>query len=156
MSKVRKEDVEARLAELARLDAPALRRLWQEHYGCPAPKRTRADFLRRAIAYRIQEKAYGGLRAATVRRLKRLGEELAASGRITTTSTSRIQPGARLMREWNGETHVVDVAEDGYRWRGRTYRSLSVIARQITGARWSGPRFFGLNGKARTSDGDER
>ena len=155
MSKVRKEDVEARLAELARLDAPALRRLWQEHYGCPAPKRTRADFLRRAIAYRIQEKAYGGLRPATVRRLKRLAEELAASGRITATPASQLQPGARLMREWNGETHVVDVAEDGYRWRGRTYRSLSVIAREITGARWSGPRFFGLNGKRRVSEGDD-
>ena len=68
----------------------------------------------------------------------------------TKPTSPGLKPGGRLIREWNGVTHIVDVAEDGFVWNGQTWRSLSVIAREITGTHWSGPRFFGLNGKARS------
>jgi hypothetical protein len=136
--------VEQQLAELPHLDREALQHRWQALFGCPAPIRVRRDLLRRVIAYRIQEQAYGGLKPATVRQLRRIAEGLKSSDTPTVSSTTSLRPGARLMREWNGETHVVDVTPDVFIWRGKTYRSLSVIAREITGARWSGPRFFGL------------
>jgi hypothetical protein len=135
--------VEQQLAELPHLDREALQRRWQELFGHPAPLRVRRDLLRRVIAYRIQEQAYGGLKPGTVRHLRRIAEGL-KSGITPAMPSQSVRPGARLMREWNGETHVVDVTSDGFTWRGKVYRSLSVIAREITGARWSGPRFFGL------------
>lgn len=136
--------VEQQLAELPHLGREALQQRWQELFGRPAPARVRRDLLRRVIAYRIQEQAYGGLKPATVRQLRRIAEGLKSSDTPAVPSTVSLRPGARLMREWSGETHVVDVTPDGFTWHGKVYRSLSVIAREITGARWSGPRFFGL------------
>jgi hypothetical protein len=136
--------VEQQLAELPHLDREALQRRWETLFGHPAPARVRRDLLRRVIAYRIQEQAYGGLKPATVRQLRRMAEDLKSGCTPTASPTASLRPGARLMREWNGDTHVVDVTPDGFTWRGNAYRSLSVIAREITGARWSGPRFFGL------------
>jgi hypothetical protein len=136
--------VEQQLAELPHLDRETLQRRWETLFGHPAPTRVRRDLLRRVIAYRIQEEAYGGLKPATVRQLRRMAEDLKSGCTPTASPTASLRPGARLMREWNGDTHVVDVTPDGFTWRGKAYRSLSVIAREITGARWSGPRFFGL------------
>lgn len=136
--------VEQHLAVLPHLDREALQQRWQELFGCPAPVRVRRDLLRRVIAYQIQEQAYGGLKPATVRQLRRIAGGLKSNNTPAVPATISLRPGARLMREWNGETHVVDVTPDGFTWRGKAYRSLSVIAREITGARWSGPRFFGL------------
>jgi len=142
-AKVRRE-----IADLLPLTAPQLRIKWAEVYGSPAPRRISADLLRRAIAYRIQEKAYGGLRPAIVRRLKQIAEDVRAGREVDVPNvTPALRPGARLMREWQGETHVVDVIEDGFIWRGKRYTSLSVIARTITGTHWSGPQFFGLRDK---------
>ena len=73
---------------------------------------------------------------------------LERDGDVTRNRVARLKPGAKLVREWRGEAHTVIVIEDGFEWKGRHWRSLSVIAREITGVRWSGPRFFGLNGKA--------
>lgn len=139
-------DVEAEIAALEILDTKALQARWALVYGRFPPKRIRRDLLRRAIAYRIQEEAFGGLRAVTVRRLKRLADKLATLDEEIGREAARpaLRPGVRLMREWNGETHVVDVVADGFLWRGSKYASLSAIARAITGSRWSGPRFFGL------------
>jgi hypothetical protein len=117
------------------------------------------DLLSRAMAYRLQEQVVGGLRAATLRRLRRLAEDLRAGEAAKITSAPTLQPGVRLMREWNGETHVVEVLADGFSWRGAAYQSLSAIARAITGVRWSGPRFFGLPGspsRALTRSGNGR
>ena len=136
--------VEQQLAELPHLDREALQSRWETLFGHPAPTRVRRDLLRRVIAYRIQEQAYGGLKPGTVRQLRRMAEDLKSGCTPTASPTTFLRPGARLMREWNGDTHVVDVTPDGFIWRGKGYRSLSVIAREITGARWSGPRFFGL------------
>lgn len=135
--------MEQQLEELQHLGREELQNRWAKSFGCPAPVRVRRDLLRRVIAYRLQEQAYGGLRPATLRQLRRIVEGLKGGNTLAPVATV-LRPGAKLMREWNGDTHVVDVTPDGFTWRGKVYRSLSVIAREITGARWSGPRFFGL------------
>jgi len=144
MSRRHKQSLSDELETLQTMDVAALREKWQDLYGVPAPRHSRHDFLMRACAYRLQERALGGLRPATRRRLK----ELAASFRAGVTPklkvSLRTSVGTRLVREWNGTTHMVEAVEGGYLWRDRTWRSLSAIAREITGARWSGPRFFGL------------
>jgi DUF2924 family protein len=140
----RAREVEQRLAEIETYDSGTLRREWQKLYGCPAPKRVRRDLLLRAVAYRIQELAFGGLKPATVRRLKQLADKSRVGPVTPPPAAASLRPGMRLMREWNGETHLVEVVEKGFTWRGQPYPSLSAIARAITGSRWSGPRFFGL------------
>jgi hypothetical protein len=103
------------------------------------------DLLVRAIAYRMQELAFGGISKATHRKLMALTKELAATGSVVCDRDREIQPGTRLVREWRGRTHKVVVTNDGFEYVGKTYASLSKIAQAITGAHWSGPRFFGLN-----------
>ncbi len=141
------------LDALAEMDHPQLKDEWVKLYGVPAPTKIGKDFLRHAVAYRLQEKAFGGLKPSVRRKLMRLaggGSERAPSMKTRPSVQSRpvLRAGARLIREWNGETHVVEVVDGGFRWRERSFTSLSAIARAITGARWSGPRFFGLNGKS--------
>ena len=120
-----------------------LRALWRAKFQSDPPKAFGPDLLRRSIAYRIQEDAYGGLDPATTRLLKQLMAQYAKTpGKIV--MPRRIKPGAILVREWKGESHRVTVLEDGFAYQGKTYESLSEIARLITGTRWNGPRFFGL------------
>ena len=120
--------------------------LWEKHYGRPPPKGLSRRLLEYSAAYQVQVKAFGGLKPM-VRRKLRAG---AVSGKRTSESTpapgrSRaLSPGTRLVREWHGVPHTVEVLEKGFFHDGKTYRSLSRIAHVITGARWSGPRFFGL------------
>src|SRR5262245_27372999 len=121
---------------------------WQELYGSRPPAQISRELLLRAVAYRMQEEAYGGLAAKTRRQLARATRDLAA-GRSLKAPAAKIKPGIRLLREWQGVVHEVIVLEDSVLYRGKDWPSLSVVAREITGARWSGPRFFGLNGKAR-------
>jgi hypothetical protein len=94
------------------------------------------------LAFEVQSKQSGGLQSGFI---KRLNKQAAGSG--SKRSKTEPKPGGRLLREWNGITHVVDIADSHYAWKGENYRSLSAIARAITGAHWSGPRFFGLNKK---------
>jgi len=108
---------------------------WTQLFGIAPSKRTGRLTMTRIIAYELQARAEGGLSPALRRRLADL-----ANGRTNRT----IAKGAQLVREWNGQNHVVDVVDAGYRWRDQTYRSLSAVAEAITGANWSGPRFFGL------------
>ncbi len=98
----------------------------------------------RAVAHRLQEKAEGGLSKAALRRLARLAGLNGGDTQPTPPSLPRLKTGSRLIREWHGVTHSVTVLDDGCDWHGNRYASLSQIARAITGARWSGPRFFGL------------
>jgi hypothetical protein len=119
-----------------------LLRLWATVMKAPPPRQVSMPFLRRFLAFELQARQYGGLAPGF---LEKLAEAARSDARQPKKKLAR---GARLLREWNGETHVVDVTEAGFVWRGHTYRSLSVIARTITGAHWSGPRFFGLNAKA--------
>ena len=107
-----------------------------------SPPDISADLKRRAIAYRLQEKVYGSLSAAVLRRLKAL--VAADPARDSCATGCPPKPGTRFVREWNGQTLVVTKTEDAYEYDGNTYRSLSEVARAVTGTRWSGPRFFGL------------
>ena len=132
------------LAGLDGLPKEELRDRWAELYGGEPPKRMAHDLLCRCIAYRIQEQALGGLRPATRRRLLKLAGQVEKGLEVPRPTVRRVTSGARLFREWRGEMHRVTVLEDGFEYRDRRYRSLSVIARAITGTRWSGPLFFGL------------
>lgn len=126
----------AELAALALLDAAALRIRWLELVGSPPPK-MRADMLRLALASEMQTSVHGGLSRGIQQRLA----QVAAAKTVTTQAA----PGMRLVREWKGVLHSVTIAEDGtVHWDGRSWKSLSVVARTITGSRWSGPAFFGL------------
>jgi hypothetical protein len=136
-------EIADRLARLETLDLSAMRQEWRRLYRAEPPRLSR-DLMMRALAYRIQEIAFGGLSKATLRRLAALAAEFESDGRIATPAQPRIKPGARLVREWHGRTHAVVVTEEGFEFEGKLYRSLTGIAREITGAAWSGPRFFGL------------
>jgi hypothetical protein len=129
------------LAVLDTLDRHALSAAWRRTLKTPTPKGISRRMMVQILTYEAQVRQRGGLAPAVRRRLTRW-----AAGRAQAPS-SRLRPGARLVREWNGISHVVDVTEVGLVWRGRRYRSLSAIARAITGTRWSGPRFFGLLAK---------
>jgi hypothetical protein len=133
-----KIDIEAALNRLDDLARDELAKLWEQRYGRPPPKSISRQLLLLSAAFALQAKAYGDLRSQT---RKRLTGDREAAPRV---QGAILQPGSRLARVWNGRTHHVDVVEDGYLWNGRTYRSLSAIASEITGAKWSGPRFFGL------------
>jgi DUF2924 family protein len=139
------------LEALPALSSDELRKEWRRIYRSQPPRLSR-DLLIRAIAYRIQELRYGGLIKATSRRLAALVQARQSDGRMGPESGQRIRVGARLVREWNGRTHTVTVEEAGFTYAGRNYRSLTAIAREITGARWSGPRFFGLAPNRGASD----
>jgi hypothetical protein len=128
---------------LPNLSLGDLRLEWRRLFRAEPPRLSR-DIMMRAIAYRLQEIAHGGLSRITQRRLMTLASELASDGRIAPPPGPRIKPGARLIREWHGRTHTVCVTENGFEFEGKAFRSLTKIAREITGAQWSGPRFFGL------------
>ncbi len=138
----------ARLQALEGMTYDGLRTEWRRLYRAHPPKRVARDLLVLGVAWKIQEQAYGGLGAATKRRHADLAKTMERDGDVTRNRVARLKPGAKLVREWRGEAHTVIVIEDGFEWNGRHWRSLSAIAREITGVHWSGPRFFGLNGKA--------
>ena len=132
-----------RLAALAGLSLADLRLEWRRLYRAEPPRMSR-DIMMRAIAYRLQEIAHGGPSKATQRRFMTLAAEFETSGKIAPPPRPRDKPGSRFVREWHGRTHTVCVTDDGFEFQGKTYRSLTKIALDITGAQWSGPRFFGL------------
>jgi len=147
--------VAVKLQALAEMNYDALRAEWRRLYRAPPPKRVSRDLLMLGVAWKVQERAYGGLGAATKRRLADLAKTMERNGDVTRNRVARLKPGARLVREWRGEIHTVIVLEDGFEWKGTQWRSLSVIAREITGIHWSGPRFFGLNGKTKAQPSAE-
>ena len=136
--------VEAELDRLPTAPIADLRKRYRDLFRTEPPKAFGPDLLRRSIAHRIQEKAYGGLPSLTRRLLDQLVRAAIAkpSGRLELPR--RIKPGAELVRTWNGKTYRVMVMADGFAHDGRTFASLSEIASEITGTRWNGPRFFGL------------
>jgi len=142
-------DVAGKLQALDSMDPAALRAEWRRLYRAHPPKHVTRDLLMLGIGWKLQEQAYGGLGAATRRRIADLAATLERDGDVKRTRIASLKPGAKLVREWRGETHTVTVCEDGFEWRGRHWRSLSVIAREITGGHWSGPRFFGLKEHAK-------
>jgi len=137
-------DLDQELARLEGLTIFELRGEWRRHLRMAPPMRLSRDLLLRGIAYRLQEKALGGLSKTCLRRLSVALVGPGDSPSRTPNKAASLKPGTRLVREWHGVTHVVLVHPDGFEWEGQQHRSLSVIARAITGAHWSGPRFFGL------------
>ncbi len=145
------DPIPARLAALKSTPTKELKDQWRELFDSEPPPFNRR-YLESRLAYRIQELAYGGLKPETIRRLERLGEELDGGDRKKSRIRADFHPiaGTRLLREWQGVEHVVTVTVDGFEWQGRPYKSLSAIARAITGTRWNGWVFFGLKSRRRT------
>jgi hypothetical protein len=141
-------DVLGRLAALKTAATPALKQQWRALFGKEPPPFNR-PYLQSRLAYRIQELAYGGLKPETRARLEALGEQLDGGNVVLRRirADSRPLPGTRLVREYDGVQHVVTVRADDFEYEGRPYRSLSAIARHITGTRWNGHVFFGLRAR---------
>jgi hypothetical protein len=137
-------DVAGALVRLSELAIFELRGEWRRLHRMPPPMRLSRDLLIRGITYKLQERAYGGLSKATARKLEQAAADPLSRGAAKPTPPISLKPGTRLVREWRGITHTALIHADGIEWRGQRYPSLSVVARKITGAHWSGPRFFGL------------
>jgi hypothetical protein len=144
--------VEAELDRLAVMPIVQLRLTWVKLFRKDPPKSFGPDLLRRSIAHRIQEKAYGGLSGPAQRLLDQAMKAFAARPNGKIVLPRRIKPGSVLVREWKGKSHRVTVLADGFVYDGDTYSNLSEIAVLITGTRWNGPRFFGLRSKTQESD----
>ncbi len=136
-------EVAREIAGLAELNRESLIARWRAAYGAPPPRKLSRALIEKALAYEIQCRAFGGLSGAAKRALR-----AAAASKDGSTGPRLLNPGARLIREWNGIVHEVDVSGDGYVWQDQRYRSLTAIARAITETKWSGPRFFGLSGRS--------
>jgi Protein of unknown function (DUF2924) len=121
-----------------------LRGEWRRLHRAPPPMRLSRDLLMRGITYKLQERPLGVLSKSILRKLEGLNAESKVSGVHKPAPPISLKAGTRLIREWRGVTHSVLVHADGFEWNGRRYRSLTIIAHKITGAHWSGPRFFGL------------
>jgi hypothetical protein len=132
------------LSRLPKLDTSELREEWHSLYKTDASPHLSRALLIQAVAYRMQEVARGGLRPEPQRQLRQIALELKQTGEATTRLRHQPKPGTGLLREWQGQTYEVVALDDGFSWQGTRYRSLTAIARKITGTAWSGPLFFGL------------
>ena len=141
-------DIAESLAGLSAATIFELRGEWRRLHRAPPPMRLSRDLLLRAITYKLQERPLGGLSKSIIRKLERLNLNSEASDAQKPAPPISLKAGTRLVREWRGVTHTVLVHADGFEWNGRRYRSLTIVAREITGAHWSGPRFFGLRERA--------
>lgn len=146
-------DIDQDVDALRAMDAKTLRQRWREVLKTEPPLKMQSGFLRLAIAYRLQELGYGGLRSDALRQLRKYAKViedrqskagLPAARALSFDAAASLSPGTRLMREWNGTTELVEVVDGGFVWRGKLYRTLSAAAVAITGTKWSGPKFFGL------------
>lgn len=146
-------DIAVELSRLEGLTNFELRGEWRRLHSMQPPKSLSRDLLLRGITYKIQERAYGGLSKSILRKLSgaisEASLEAGTKAPCVKAPHGSVKVGTRLVREWNGQTHTVLVHADGVEWRGKRYRSLSVVAREITGAHWSGPRFFGLDRRSK-------
>ena len=130
--------------KLATMSGDELSRLWLKIFGKAPPVDLRRQLKIPILAARIQEQRYGGLSKDSQARLKKIATGLATGKVVDELSRPQIKPGTRLVREWKGKTHIVVAFADHYEYQDQQFRSLSEIARKITGTRWSGPLFFGL------------
>ncbi len=137
------DGITLRWGELGQMDRAALRVAWAAAFGNAPPHFLSMIFMRKALIWHEQSRILGGLKADLKRDLR-----AAAEGKKVRVPAMRISAGTQLVREWNGRRYLVEVKEDGFLMNGEHFRSLSAIALHITGTTWSGPRFFGLNGKA--------
>lgn len=142
--------IKEQLGGLAYMPQARLRAEWRRlHRGQAMTEGLTSSQLVRAIAWRIQEKVLGGIPPVSMRELDRLADELITDGEISVEGSHSLKPGSRLIRHWHGKIYSVTVLDTGFEFVERHYTSLTQIARQITGAAWSGPRFFGLKSRVR-------
>lgn len=139
--------LQTELANLASLPVDGLKAKWTVVIREAPPAGVHRDYLARAVAYRLQEKMFRRLTSRAMCQLQLATASVDVETRVPPPARMVLKPGTRILREWKGEMHEATVLNAGFMYRGRTFRSLSVIAREITGTRWSGPTFFGLNGK---------
>jgi hypothetical protein len=132
------------LSRLPELNLGELRQQWGNLYKADASPHLSRELLVRAVAYRIQEIALGGLRPGWQRQLRQFAQQFKETGAANIPPRPALKPGTRLVREWQGRTYEVLVLDDRFSWQNTRYRSLSAVARKITGTAWSGPLFFGL------------
>ena len=150
-----RQKLSAEVSLLESLDVEQLRARWKILFETEAPPRFSRDLLMRAVAYRIQERVLGGLKPATRRLFERVSQDARARRPIRVAPVRKLAPGALLIRQWGGAKHQVTVLErGGVMFRGKLYRSLSAVARVITGNRWSGPLFFGLKARLKEVSDD--
>lgn len=150
-----RDSIEQQLQSLATLSRTKLAGLWQQLFKDDPTRKIRRPLMIRFLAYRIQEQTHGSISAASERQLRRLAGAFASDSNSRMSSITRIRPGTRLVREWQHQVHLVNVEAAGYEYRGGRYKSLSEIARLITGTRWSGPLFFGIRSKSGDSMSQE-
>lgn len=136
--------LEAEIVRLRGLGLTDLRAVWQQHYGTAVPKTLRRKILILSIAWKIQADAVGGLKPSTRKYLRQAAEDARSGVAVRAFSSGRIKSGTKLIRAWRDKTHTVTALADGFEWQGSRYRSLSEIARNITGTRWNGLVFFGV------------
>jgi Protein of unknown function (DUF2924) len=148
------EKLEAEIGSLTNLNNDELKKLWKSLYETEVPVRIKRDLLRHAVAYRMQERALGGLKPATRRLLDRVADEASGRRLVKASLARKVGKGTVLIRKWGGVDHQVEVLEKGVRLGGKRYRSLSEVARVITGSHWSGPLFFGLKAQDREKAGN--
>jgi hypothetical protein len=141
--------IENRLLLLPKMGKAQLLELWKQLYGKAVAPKLRRELMIPFLAYRMQELQYGGLKPSTRAELRRIARGLELSSSSELIVRPRIKAGTRLFRRWKGEMHEIFATESGYEYRGVGYRSLSEVARKITGTRWSGPAFFGLKSSQR-------
>jgi DUF2924 family protein len=144
------------LASLAQLTPKELLVCWLQWFDRPPPAKIRREWLMRALAYRMQERATGGLTTATRTTLRQIAKAVKSHAVTGTLASPRLTPGTHVIREWKNERHQVTVEAEGFVYRGQRYRSLSEIARRITGTRWSGPVFFGVTSSITTRRGPRK
>lgn len=142
------EQIAEEIGAFSSLNLLDLRQKWREAFGKPPPSTLTQDLMVRQLAWHLQEEAFGGHDRQTLTLLDSYSRQDASK----VVLFRRLKPGTSVVREYQGVRHVVTISESGFVWQDKTYSSLSAIAREITGARWNGPRFFGLraqdNGKA--------
>ena len=144
------------LASLSMMTYAELHIAWRRHYRAVPPKKMSRDILELGVAWKIQENKLGGLGAAVKRQIADLAGIMKTKSDLAKPRAISLKSGARLLRTWEGATHEVVVVEDGFLWVGKRWRSLSAIAREITGTRWSGPRFFGLTATTESDTSNQK
>jgi len=145
------DSIDKRLADLPQLSRTALHNHWKELFSAPPPPQLRRHLMIQVLAYRLQERAFGSITAANRGRLRQLARAFEANSNSPTSSIPTVRPGTRLVREWGDQVHLVNVETSGYEYHGARYKSLSEIARLITGSHWSGPLFFGIKNEQTNS-----
>jgi hypothetical protein len=149
------DPIAQRLAALPKFSKIALRELWERLFSMPPPAQLRRHLMIPILAYRLQEQAFGSLRAASRVRLCQLARAFENNSGAAVSSFPSIRPGTRLVRQWGDQVHLVNVEANGYEYQGARYQSLSEIARFITGTHWSGPLFFGIRSEQTNSKSKE-